>query len=76
MIDSKKFAGLKAEFMVKEGSIFDRGHVAYPLPGQSTSWLKGGAVEQRTFPLELMGCGSWLCRVGGMADLRLHAADP
>ena len=36
----------------------------------------GGAVEQRTFPLELMGTGIRCCRVGGMADQRLHAADP
>ena len=35
----------------------------------------GGAVEQRTAMLELMGTGIRCCRVGGMADHRLHAAD-
>ena len=49
---------------------------AYPNPEPPTSWLFGGAVEQRPVPLELMGCGTRLCRVGGMADHRLHAADP
>ena len=44
--------------------------------GTSLLWLKGRAVEQRTAMLELMGCGTRLCRVGGMDDHRLHAADP
>ena len=33
-------------------------------------------LEHRTAILELMGCGTRLCRVGGMDDHRLHAADP